>query len=326
MKDAKCVLACDIDKEARSVYQQNYAIVPKGNIKDIKLEDIGSFDLLCAGFPCQSFSIAQSKEKKGFEDPRGTLFFEILRIVEYHNPRCILLENVANLTKINNGSVFKTITDSLKTHGYNVVHCILSPHQFGIPQNRERVYIVATKQSVPCFDFSFINIQMTNQTSTSSTHNTLRLLDILDDNENISDEMYLNPSTYVLLRPDQVRTQTKSGLRFCGYVKGELRKAGIRENTEHLSRSHRQMDRIYSIMGNHPTLSASEATGRYHIYHDGLRKVRKLTINECYKLMSYPSDFIFHRTKSVAYRHVGNSVCVDIVKIILKEIIRQGIL
>jgi len=310
--DSLCILASDIDSKVRTTYEINYNIKSLGDIKDIDIIKIPQFDLLCAGFPCQAFSIAQWKDKKAFDDPRGTLFFEILKIIDVHKPKCILLENVANITKINKGEVLKTIVKSLEDRGYKVSYKLLSPHQFGIPQNRERVYIVAT--TVNKFDFTKIGFNKS----------LCKIEDILDND--VSEEYYIDPSKYIILDNSLIKKQSKSGLKFCGYIKGQLRKVGAKENTEHLSRVHKQVMRIYSSNGTHPTLAASESTGRYYIYEEFSKRVRKLTLNECYKLMAYPSTFIKNENKCVAYKHIGNSICVRVVQEILKEMIIQDVL
>jgi DNA (cytosine-5)-methyltransferase 1 len=313
MPSSTCVLASDIDAKARLTYEANHKLKPLGDIKEIKADSLPQFNLICGGFPCQAFSIAQWKDKKAFDDPRGTLFFEILRLIDARSPKCILLENVAHLTKINGGAVLETILNSLKTRGYKVSYQLLSPHQFGIPQNRERVYIVATASEKE-FDFSKLAKRST----------TCKLSDILD--ENVSEDYYIDPSKYVILQDAQIKKQAKSGLKFCGYLKGELRKVGARENTEHLSRVHKQLMRIYSSDGNHPTLAASETSGRYHIYEESTKRVRRLTLNECYKLMAYGAEFKKNENKGVAYKQIGNSVCVAVIEAIMREMVRQEVL
>ena len=309
---SSCVLASDIDENARNTYETNHKLKPLGDIKTIDINSIPTFNLICGGFPCQAFSIAQWKDKKAFDDPRGTLFFDILKVVDIHKPKCILLENVSNLTKINKGAVLQTLLDSLKIRGYKVSYQLLSPHQFGIPQNRERVYIIATASENE-FDF---------KTLSQSTSNC-NLSDILDTD--VSEDYYTDTSKYTMLKPVQIKKQSKSGLKFCGYLKGNLRKVGAKENTEHLSRVHKQLMRIYSSDGTHPTLASSETSGRYHIYEESTKRVRRLTLNECYKLMDYPSTFIKNTNKGVAYKQIGNSVCVRVIEEIVKEMVKQEV-
>jgi DNA (cytosine-5)-methyltransferase 1 len=310
---SKCVMASDIDEYARFTYEANHKLIPVGDIKKIEIAKIPKFNLICGGFPCQAFSIAQWKDKKAFDDPRGTLFFEILKIVDVHKPKCLLLENVSNLVKIQKGDVLQTLLNSLTTRGYKVSYQLLSPHQFGIPQNRERVYIVATASEKE-FDFK----DLSEKTS------TCKLADILDTD--VPEDHYIDPSKYVILNNTQIKTQAKSGLKFCGYLKGALRKVGAKEDTEHLSRVHKQLMRIYSTDGTHPTLAASETSGRYHIYDEATKRVRRLTLNECYKLMAYPSSFVKHTNKGVAYKHIGNSVCVRVIEEIVKEMLKQEVI
>ena len=138
----ECVLASDIDANAIKVYKNNYGIDSNINVRDIKNEDIPDHDVLCAGFPCQAFSKAGKQE--GFMDQtRGTLFFEVARILNVKHPKYILLENVRNLVSHDNGHTYKVICETLKQIGYRIPDepLILSPHQFGVPQVRERVYI-----------------------------------------------------------------------------------------------------------------------------------------------------------------------------------------
>jgi DNA (cytosine-5)-methyltransferase 1 len=301
-----CVLASDIDPLVQETYKSNYNIQPVGDIKEIDISSIKPFSLLCGGFPCQAFSAAG--KKNGFDDPRGTLFFDILRIVDHHKPNTILLENVANLTIINGGVIMKRIVKELEDRDYKVSYGILTPHQFGVPQSRDRVYIVASLKTK--FDFTSL-LKRTSECCLRS---------ILDSDV----DTYINPSKYTLIDNSQVKTQKKSGLRFCGYLNGTLRKKGAKENTEHLSRVHKQTARIHSADGNQPTLAASETSGRYHIY-DGTG-VRKLTLNECYKLMDYPDTFKKHKKTGTAYKQIGNSVCVRVVEEVFREIIKQRIL
>jgi DNA (cytosine-5)-methyltransferase 1 len=312
LPESECILASDIDENARKTYENNHKLKPLGDIKQIDISSIAKFDLICGGFPCQTFSIAQWKDKKAFDDPRGTLFFDILKIIEYHKPKAILLENVANLVTINKGNVMNVIVNSLKVLGYNVSYQILSPTQFNIPQNRDRVYIVASL--VNQFDF----------TSLSVRRSICSLRDIID--KDTAQYKIVDSKNYTLLSNENIKKQSKSGLKFCGYINGNIRKTGAKPNTEHLSRVHKQTMRIYSLDGCHPTLTASETSGRYHVYDEKNNFVRFLTLNECYRLMAYPDNFIKHETKGVSYKQIGNSICVKVVEEVLREMIRQNIL
>ena len=145
----KCVFASEIDEYAIQTYKENYGIDSGVNIREVKTEDIPKHDVLCAGFPCQAFS--KAGHQKGFEDEtRGTLFFEIIRILKYHKTPYIILENVRNLTAHDDGNTWRVIKNSLKELGYVITEepIIISPHQLGIPQIRERVVILGIHESL----------------------------------------------------------------------------------------------------------------------------------------------------------------------------------
>lgn len=138
----KCVFACDIDEEVRRAYYMNYGIMPAGDISSIDAHSVPDHDLFCAGFPCQPFSIIGNRQ--GFADMRGTLFFEILRILKVKRPRAVLLENVKQLTTHDNGHTLKRIIMELESLNYYVSWKVLNALDFGLPQKRERVLIAAT--------------------------------------------------------------------------------------------------------------------------------------------------------------------------------------
>ena len=141
----KCVLSSEIDEYAIETYEKNYHIKSAGDIKKIDINDIPEHDVLCAGFPCQTFSKAGKQE--GFKDQvKGTLFFEIVRILESKKPKYIILENVRNLISHDKGNTWKIIKESLREFGYNFKEIIMSPHQLGIPQLRERIYILGVNK------------------------------------------------------------------------------------------------------------------------------------------------------------------------------------
>lgn len=146
-----CVYASEINPETAKTYENNYGINPLSDITKVNPEDIPQFDVLCAGFPCQSFS--KAGQRKGFQDARGVLFFDIVRILQYHNlmynsPTYVILENVRNLVSHDRGNTWKRIRQELDNLGYNVIEnpMIVSPHYLGIPQLRERAVIVAVKK------------------------------------------------------------------------------------------------------------------------------------------------------------------------------------
>lgn len=136
----KCVLSSEIDKYAQKTYQAYFKHEPKGDICKLELSEIPGFDILVGGFPCQPFSVAG--HKKGFIDTRGTLFFEIEKILKYKKPKVFLLENVKGLQGHDKGNTYKVIKKSLEKLGYFVQEKVLAARDFGLPQNRERMYIV----------------------------------------------------------------------------------------------------------------------------------------------------------------------------------------
>ena len=138
------VFACDIDEEARKAYHANYGIFPAGDIVSLRSDDVPDHDILFAGFPCQPFSIIGRQQ--GFADPRGTLFFELLRFVKAKRPSGIILENVKQLATIHKGRVIGNITQSLASLGYTVDYRVLNALDFGLPHKRERTIIVASQR------------------------------------------------------------------------------------------------------------------------------------------------------------------------------------
>jgi DNA (cytosine-5)-methyltransferase 1 len=166
IKNTRCVFASEIDQHAANIYEKNHKLKPSGDISTIKSENIPSFNLLCAGFPCQPFS--KSGKQIGFNDVRGTLFFDILRILRFHKPKYLLLENVANLISHDNGNTYKVIIESLKKLGYSLPEkpLIISPTDIGIPVNRPRTFIPGIKNhtseyihfNIPKFDKKKLSI------------------------------------------------------------------------------------------------------------------------------------------------------------------------
>lgn len=142
---SECVLSSEIDEKACETYRLNFGETPSGDIR--KILDIPSFDLLLGGFPCQPFSYAG--KRKGFGDTRGTLFFEIERILRNNQPKAFLLENVRGLYSHDSGRTFKTIIEKLHSLGYGTYDLLLNSSDFGVPQNRVRLYILGIKDSIP---------------------------------------------------------------------------------------------------------------------------------------------------------------------------------
>jgi len=295
----KCVFTSEFNYQAQRTYEHNFGEVPFGDITKLDLNIVPKHDVLTAGFPCQPFSI--SGKMKGFEDTRGTLIYNVFQIIEKRQPKVVFLENVKHLIHHDKGNTLKTIIKDLEEFGYKVSWKLLNASNFGVPQNRERVIIIGHKDIK--FDFTKLK-----------TKPKPILKDILD--KDVEFEYLEEP--YTILKDYRVQ---ESGLIFIGHRNKSIRKAGVRPGTEHLSRVHKQPNRIYSSEGLHPALPSQESSGRFWIYDEG--KVRKLTINECYKIMGFPDKFIKNTSLGDSYRQIGNSVCIPMIKEITKQIKAQ---
>lgn len=298
----ECVFSSDINTECQRTYKTNFREEPFGDITKIDEKSIPDHDILCAGFPCQPFSI--SGKQKGFDDTRGTLFFDICRIINEKKPSVVFLENVKHMVHHNGGRTLQTILDKLEDLGYEVSWRVLNGVDFGVPQNRERIIIIGSLNGK--FDFNKIK-----------TVPRGRLLDFLDKEGEFE---YLDPVDYTLI--EKPKQQPGSGLMFAGYRNKSIRKVGVRPGTEHLSRVHKQPNRIYSVMGVHPTLPSQESSGRFFILTSDNR-VRKLTINECWRIMGFPETYIKVSSVGEQYKQLGNSVCVPMITAVAEEIKNQ---
>lgn len=299
----ECVFSSDIDLGCQKTYLENFGDLPFGDITKADPEALHFHDILCGGFPCQPFSICGLK--RGFEDTRGTLFFNVMQIVKAKSPQVVFLENVKHLKYHDGGRTLKIILKSLQNEGYFVEWKILNSKDFGLPQNRERIIIIGTKNQ----PFNFANLQ---------TKPSLKIKDILESDE--GNFNYLKPEEYTILDKSLWKKQA-SGLIFCGYRNKSIRTKGTRPNTQHLSRVHKQPNRIYHIDGTHPTIPSQEVSGRFFIY-DG-QKVRKLTIKECFRLQGFPDDY--KRVSSIGnqYKQIGNSVAIPMIEAIAKELVKN---
>ena len=295
----KCVFSSEFNPHAQKAYELNFGEIPFGDITRINLETVPKHDVLCAGFPCQPFSI--SGKMKGFEDTRGTLIYHVFKIIEKRKPEVVLLENVKHLVYHDNKKTLATIVRHLKELGYIVSTKVLNASDFGIPQNRERIIIIGHNEKA--FDFEKLRFKPKPV-----------LKDFLDQR---NDFEFLD-EPYTILKEQK---RQDSGLIFAGYRNKAIRKAGVRPDTEHLSRVHKQPNRIYSTEGVHPALPSQESSGRFWIWHD--KKVRKLTIKECYRIMGFPENFKFIDSKTELYKQIGNSVAVPMIREIAKEIKSQ---
>ncbi len=299
--NAECLFASEWDKEAAKTYFDNYGIKPNGDITKIKEVNIPKHDMLCGGFPCQAFSI--SGKQKGFEDSRGTLFFDVARIVKYHKPKVLLLENVRNFEKHDNGKTLKTVVKTLRKLNYNVYYKSLNASHYGLPQNRERIFIVCFRQDLLISNFEF----------PSPTNKKISLLDVLEDSPK---------NAKIIDRPDTIFTKTfKPQINLFGEIDlpnrpiqiGYVNKGG-------------QGERIYSPYGHAITLSAygggaGAKTGLYYINE----KIRKLSPRECARVQGFPDTFKVNSLLTQSYKQFGNSVAVNVLRAIIKEIYETGV-
>ena len=139
----ECVMSCDIDNAVKDTYKHNYGLLPLGDITMIDPADVPSYDILCAGFPCQPFS--QCGQHKGFDDKRGTLFFNIMKFVQHHRPKIIVLENVQGLLNHDEGHTFIRIQSDITTAGYSITYKVIKCSDYGLPQMRKRLIIIGVR-------------------------------------------------------------------------------------------------------------------------------------------------------------------------------------
>ena len=289
----KCVFSSEFNPNAKKTYSLNYGDVPFGDItlratKDCIPQD---FDVICGGFPCQAFSIAGYQ--KGFEDTRGTLFFDIAEIIREHRPKAAFLENVRNLEGHDNGKTFAVIRQTLNGLGYEVYHKVINACEYGnIPQTRARIMIVAiSRDRVPnygCFRFPE-PIELTR-----TIHDCIQ--------PGPKDEKYY-------YRPGHIYyDRLLQGMQSQNTIY-QWRRVYVRENKNKLC----------------PTLTANMGGGGHNVplilTDEG---IRKLTPKECLNFMGYPANFAFPGSiaESAKYMQAGNSVVVPMMTRVAGEIVR----
>ena len=292
----ECTHFSEICPEAIKTYLNNFNSSVGDNLGDIrKIKKLPPNDLICGGFPCQSFSLAGKQQ--GTKTYDGRLAYEIIRLLRVdQSNKVVILENVKNILKVGK-DIVNYITDSLEKLGYTVFSGIFNASDFNVPQNRERWILVGWRSS---FQFHPEKIKYSPIRSMSEVIT-------------IKDNTIINPETYTLL--ESVKTQP-SGLIFSGYIKKKLRAKGTTSNVNS-SRNHKQCNRIYSIEGVHPTILSQETAGRYFVSRNN-SEVLKLTPLNCYQLMGFPDGFKIDPNQSKAYKQIGNSVCVPMIIEILK--------
>lgn len=285
----KCVFSSEWDKFAQKTYRINFGEEPKGDITKIEAKDIPDFDILLGGFPCQPFS--QAGLKKGFSDTRGTLFFEIERILKEKKPKAFLLENVKQLKGHDKGRTLKVILEHLDALDYYVNYAVLRAGDFGVPQNRERIYIVGFNRKIYdlpqdyVFDFP------------EPTHEKTRLGDILEKNV---DEKYTISDALWEGHQRRKREHQEKGNGF-GY-------SLFNEESEYAN----TISARYYKDGSEILIDRGEGNNP-----------RKLTPRECARLQGFPEDFIITVSDTQAYKQFGNSVAVPVVRAVAKRMVEE---
>jgi len=285
------IWANEIDKMACVTYMQNHedTVIINKDINDVLTQDIPDSDILTAGFPCQSFSIAGYR--KGFEDERGNLFFSILRILREkdNKPRVIFLENVKNLMTHDKGNTFKVICNELEKLGYLLHVKILNSCDYGnVPQNRERIFIIGflDKQAYECFEFP-------RKIKLDKNINDIK-------EKNVNNKYYYTESSKYY--EELIKNMTNKSSIY------QIRRVYIRENKSNLC----------------PTLTANMGTGGHNVplLMDD-KGIRKLTPKECFNLQGFPHSFKLPEISDChLYKQVGNAVTVTLIERIAKNIIK----
>lgn len=286
----KCVFSSEWDKDAQKTYFENFGEVPFGDITKQTIKDCipHSFDVLCAGFPCQAFSIAGYR--KGFEDTRGTLFFDVAKILKDRKPKAFFLENVKNLKSHDNGNTFLTIKNTLQELGYTVYHIVLnSMTHANVPQNRERIFIVGFDPiQVPNHDkFRFPEAIELNR----------NIHDCINDNEEDENLFYRESHKYYPILKDSMTNKDTIY---------QWRRIYVRENQSNVC----------------PTLTANMGEGGHNVPLIITSKgIRKLTPKECLNFQGYPLDYAFPNiAQSKKYKQAGNSVTVPLIQRVAQKI------
>ena len=284
------VWANEFDQNASITYQLNHQHELRiDDIHNVEPNEFQDVDILTGGFPCQAFSIAGYQ--KGFEDDRGNLFFEVLRLIAAKKPRVVFLENVKNLVGHDKGNTYRVIKEALRSHGYFVKDKVMNGCEYGnVPQNRERIYIVAFSNQTDCKNFDF----------PESIPLTKKLSDVIDFENKVEDRFYYKPEKCVFYDELEKNITSKETIY-------QWRRKYVRENKS----------------GVCPTLTANMDTGGHNvplIYTDD--GIRKLTPKECFNMQGFPENFQIpgNLAMSHLYKQAGNSVVVPVVQRIAENI------
>ena len=282
-EDTECVFSSEIDSYAQKTYQLNFKEEPAGDIRKIPAEAIPPHDILLAGFPCQSFSIAGNTQ--GFKDKRGVLFYEIIRVLKHRKPQAFLLENVKGLCFLDKGQAFKIIIDGLRFLGYNIFYKVLNTMHYGdLPQTRERIYIVG-----------FLNHDKFEFPDKIPLKKTIK--DMLSEGKQEDKYYYNDHFLFNALNNAMISSETAY----------QWRRSYVRENKNNVC----------------PALTAIMGTGGHNIpiIRDDYG-IRKLTPRECARFQGFSDYFLFpYMSDCHKYKQIGNSVSVPVIKRIADNIV-----
>ncbi|MDO4204233.1 MAG: DNA cytosine methyltransferase [Selenomonadaceae bacterium] len=287
---ANCVYSNEWDVPAQKVYAENFVDTPEGDITKVDENTIPDHDILCAGFPCQAFSI--SGKQRGFEDSRGTLFFDVARIVKVKRPKVVFMENVKNFATHDDGKTLEVVVGTMEELGYTFYQKVLNAVDYGVPQKRERIYMVCFRNDLEINNFKY----------PKPFKLTRHVEDVLLEDEEMVKDLYVDrPDTYY------------NGVEDNQYSNKSIRLGIVNKGG--------QGERIYSTKGIAITLSAYGGgvfakTGGYLI--NG--KTRKLHPRECARIMGYPDSYKICKSANQAYKQFGNSVVIDVLQLIAVEI------
>lgn len=294
----RTIFSSEIDKQAAFTYETNFGHKPHGDITKIDEKDIPSFDILYGGFPCQAFSIAG--KRGGFSDTRGTLFFDVARIIKHHQPKAFLLENVKGLMNHDKGKTLQTILNVLQNDlGYKVYHKLINAADHGVPQKRQRIYFAGFKDHN--VDFTFPE----NEPLT-------RFVGDILETEQVSSKYYLSEQYLSTLKAHRARHESKGN----GFGYEIIAHDGI-ANTLVTGGMGRERNLVID-------LGLTDFTPKTRIKGPiNTSFIRKMTPREWARLQGFPDSFQIPVADGPAYKQFGNSVCVSVIKKLADNIIAQ---
>jgi len=290
----KCVFSSEWDEQSQKTYRANFGEVPFGDItkEDTKNFIPDGFDILCGGFPCQAFSIAG--KRGGFEDTRGTLFFDVAEIIRRKRPKAIFLENVKGLRNHNGGKTFETILNVLRNDlDYYVPEPqIVNAKNFGVPQQRERIYIVGFRKDLGINEFKY-----PESTNTETTFNDIK------EKDTVPTKYYLSDQYLQTLKNHKERHESKGN----GFGYAIIPDDGI-ANAIVVGGMGRERNLVIDnrIIDFNPTTHIKGTVNR--------EGIRKMTPREWARLQGYPEDYIIPVADASAYKQFGNSVAVPAIQ------------